>query len=48
VTVNGTVKAASKYEAKINDAEQGSMNDAENSSGVFRPATSLNVVSSKH
>jgi hypothetical protein len=46
VTVSGTIQAASKYEAGKTGAEQGSMHDAENSSGVFLMADNVSITSS--
>lgn len=48
VTITGTVEAASKYMAQTTSAEKGSMQDAQNSSGVFLMANELNVDSSTH
>lgn len=48
VTISGTVEAASKYMAQVSSAETGSMQDAQNSSGVFLMANEVNVNSSTH
>ena len=48
VTISGTVEAASKYMAHATSAEGGSMQDAQNSSGVFLMATEIKVHSSTH
>ena len=48
VTLNGTVKAASRYMAQETSASSGSMHDAQNSSGVFLLANDINVDSSTH
>jgi hypothetical protein len=46
VTITGTVQPASKYAATETGARKGSMQDAENSSGVFLQASDLSVASS--
>lgn len=48
VTVTGTVQPASMYAARETGARKGSMNDAENSSGVFLQANDLSIASSTH
>lgn len=48
VTISGVVQAASRYEAQSESAEKGSMNDAQQSSGVFVLANDVTVASSTH
>ena len=48
VTITGTVQPASTYAARESGTRKGSMNDAENSSGVFLQANDLSVASSTH
>jgi len=46
VTIYGTVRAASRYIAEANDADKGSVHDAEKTSGVVLLADSISVNSS--
>jgi hypothetical protein len=48
VTVTGTVQPASKYMAQATTESDGSMHDAEKSSGVFLLADNVTVASSTH
>jgi len=48
VTLTGTVQPASTYAARENGERKGSMQDAENSSGVFLQASDLSISSSTH
>ena len=48
VTVSGKVQPASTYAARETGTRKGSMNDAENSSGVFLQANDLSIASSTH
>ncbi len=48
VTVTGTVQPASMYAARETGTHKNSMNDAENSSGVFLQANDLSIASSTH
>lgn len=48
VTISGAVQAASRYRAQSESAEQGSMSDAQKSSGVFVLANDVTVASSTH
>jgi len=46
VTISGTIRPASNYEAGKTGAEKGSMHDAEKSSGIFLMADQMSVASS--
>lgn len=46
VTISGNIRAASEAMSEKTGAEKGSMRDAENSSGVFLLANSVNIESS--
>lgn len=48
VTLTGTVQPASTYAARETGTHKNSMNDAENSSGVFLQASELSIASSTH
>ena len=48
VTISGTVQPASKYMAQATTESDGSMHDAEKSSGVFLLADNITVASSTH
>ena len=48
VTVTGTIQPASKYMAQATTESDGSMHDAEKSSGVFLLADNVSIASSTH
>lgn len=48
VTVTGTIQPASMYAARETGTHKNSMQDAENSSGIFLKANDLSVASSTH
>ncbi len=48
VTVSGAIQPASMYAARETDTHKGSMEKAENSSGVFLKANDLSIASSTH